>query len=327
MIVEVIGGADEHPQARVVDIDDLGRLHLALGEVTDEEADEVLRALRAGPAPGRRHRRPRRRGAARRGRAARDGAGLGRPLGRHGRERREQGLGRPTTARASRCTWRARPVPDPALDPVVRHGMQACAGCCGLGHCGDAPLTRQDVAVRMTSRHGFPIMTGTPGRPLSTELSEQLLSVAVDILAEEGWGRLNSDRIAARARAGKAGHLPALADHGRARPLRGEPVRPRHRRRRTAARCARTCAALVAALDPAAGPRGAGGGQPRRCGPARGGPARRSGRRPRCARSPPRSREIGRRAAERGEPIDAEPARAARLGARGVLVAALHRRR
>jgi AcrR family transcriptional regulator len=48
-------------------------------------------------------------------------------------------------------------------------------------------------------------MTGTPGRPLSNELSEQLLSVAVDILAEEGWGRLNSDRIAARARAGKAG--------------------------------------------------------------------------------------------------------------------------
>lgn len=48
-------------------------------------------------------------------------------------------------------------------------------------------------------------MTGTPGRPLSTELSEQLLTVAVDILAEEGWGRLNSDRIAARARAGKAG--------------------------------------------------------------------------------------------------------------------------
>ena len=44
-------------------------------------------------------------------------------------------------------------------------------------------------------------MTGTPGRPLSAELSEQLVAVAVDILAEEGWGRLNSDRIAARARA------------------------------------------------------------------------------------------------------------------------------
>jgi AcrR family transcriptional regulator len=40
---------------------------------------------------------------------------------------------------------------------------------------------------------------------LSSELSEQLLSVAVDILAEEGWGRLNSDRVAARAHAGKAG--------------------------------------------------------------------------------------------------------------------------
>jgi AcrR family transcriptional regulator len=48
-------------------------------------------------------------------------------------------------------------------------------------------------------------MSGAPGRPLSAELSEQLVSVAIDILAEEGWGRLNSDRIAARARAGKAG--------------------------------------------------------------------------------------------------------------------------
>ena len=48
-------------------------------------------------------------------------------------------------------------------------------------------------------------MTGTPGRPLSAELSEQLLSVAVDILADEGWSKLNSDRVAARARAGKAG--------------------------------------------------------------------------------------------------------------------------
>ena len=48
-------------------------------------------------------------------------------------------------------------------------------------------------------------MSGTPGRTLSPELSDQLLAVAVDILAEEGWGRLNSDRVAARARAGKAG--------------------------------------------------------------------------------------------------------------------------
>lgn len=59
----------------------------------------------------------------------------------------------------------------------------------------------------------------SPGRPLSAELSDQLVSVAVDILADEGWGRLNSDRVAARARAGKAGiyrrwpTMAALARH------------------------------------------------------------------------------------------------------------------
>ena len=42
MIVEVITGAEERPEARVVDVDDLGRLHLALGAVTDEEATEAL---------------------------------------------------------------------------------------------------------------------------------------------------------------------------------------------------------------------------------------------------------------------------------------------
>lgn len=42
MIVEVVGGAEEHPEARVVDVDNLSRLHLALGEVTDEEASAVL---------------------------------------------------------------------------------------------------------------------------------------------------------------------------------------------------------------------------------------------------------------------------------------------
>jgi len=58
-----------------------------------------------------------------------------------------------------------------------------------------------------------------PGRPLSSELSDQLVSVAMDILADEGWGRLNSDRVAARARAGKAGiyrrwpTMAALARH------------------------------------------------------------------------------------------------------------------
>jgi quercetin dioxygenase-like cupin family protein len=42
VIVEVIGGADERPKAQVVDVDDLSRLRLALGEVTDEEAAEAL---------------------------------------------------------------------------------------------------------------------------------------------------------------------------------------------------------------------------------------------------------------------------------------------
>ena len=46
MIVEVVGGAEEQPEARVVDVDNLTGLHLALGEVTDEEASEVLQ--RAG---------------------------------------------------------------------------------------------------------------------------------------------------------------------------------------------------------------------------------------------------------------------------------------
>ncbi|MGY1887135.1 MULTISPECIES: TetR-like C-terminal domain-containing protein [unclassified Blastococcus] len=70
-------------------------------------------------------------------------------------------------------------------------------------------------------------MSGTPGRPLSAELSEQLLAVAVDILADEGWGRLNSDRIAARARAGKAGiyrRWPSMAALARAAVSRFELV-------------------------------------------------------------------------------------------------------
>src|SRR5919206_937957 len=42
VIVEVVGGAEERPEARVVDVDNLKTLHLAIGEVTDEEAAEVL---------------------------------------------------------------------------------------------------------------------------------------------------------------------------------------------------------------------------------------------------------------------------------------------
>jgi hypothetical protein len=48
VIVEVVGGAEERPEVRVVDVDDLGRLHLALGEVTDEEADAALKEAGLG---------------------------------------------------------------------------------------------------------------------------------------------------------------------------------------------------------------------------------------------------------------------------------------
>ena len=43
MIVEVVGGADEVPEVQVADVDDLTRLHLAVGAVTDEEVDAALR--------------------------------------------------------------------------------------------------------------------------------------------------------------------------------------------------------------------------------------------------------------------------------------------
>ena len=76
----------------------------------------------------------------------------------------------------------------------------------------DCTVTTTDVPQRTSGAR-------PPGRPLSTELSGQLVAVAMDILADEGWGRLNSDRVAARARAGKAGiyrrwpTMAALARH------------------------------------------------------------------------------------------------------------------
>ncbi|SNR46059.1 TetR/AcrR family transcriptional regulator [Blastococcus mobilis] len=154
-------------------------------------------------------------------------------------------------------------------------------------------------------------MSGTPGRPLSSELSEQLLSVTVDILAEEGWGRLNSDRIATRARAGKAGiyrrwpTMAALVHHAVSRfrlvptPEGGDSLRedliflmacwtrPLDREERALASivgAARHDEKLCAALDEALV-------------------------RPLAAAVA----ELGRRAAERGEPI--EPERLSLLGA------------
>ncbi|MGY1856561.1 hypothetical protein [Modestobacter sp. SYSU DS0290] len=52
MIVEVITGADEVPEVQVADVEDLGRLHLALGALTDEEADRALRAAGLGRLDG-----------------------------------------------------------------------------------------------------------------------------------------------------------------------------------------------------------------------------------------------------------------------------------
>ena len=48
MIVEVIGGADEVPEVRVADVDDLARLHLAVGALTDEDVDRALREAGLG---------------------------------------------------------------------------------------------------------------------------------------------------------------------------------------------------------------------------------------------------------------------------------------
>lgn len=48
MIVEVVGGADQRPEVRVVDAEDLSRVILALGEVTDEEAGQALESAGLG---------------------------------------------------------------------------------------------------------------------------------------------------------------------------------------------------------------------------------------------------------------------------------------
>lgn len=48
MIVEVVGGAGSAPEVRVSSVDDLKHLHLAVGALTTEEADEALRAAGIG---------------------------------------------------------------------------------------------------------------------------------------------------------------------------------------------------------------------------------------------------------------------------------------
>jgi hypothetical protein len=48
MIVEVMGGTGEVPEVQVVDVDDLTRLHLAVGALTDEEVDSALQGAGLG---------------------------------------------------------------------------------------------------------------------------------------------------------------------------------------------------------------------------------------------------------------------------------------
>ncbi|WP_409331757.1 hypothetical protein [Trujillonella humicola] len=48
MIVEVVGGADQRPEVRVVDVDDLTSVFVAVGEVTDEEVGAALAAAGLG---------------------------------------------------------------------------------------------------------------------------------------------------------------------------------------------------------------------------------------------------------------------------------------
>ena len=108
MIVEVVAGAEERPEARVVDIDDLSRLHLAARRRSPTRRPrEVLQRAGLGRMEDGDTARPGRRGAARRRRAARDGRRLGDAVGRDGRARAQQGLALRRTARASGCTWRA----------------------------------------------------------------------------------------------------------------------------------------------------------------------------------------------------------------------------
>ena len=143
VIVEVIGGAEEHPEARVVDIDNLTALHLALGEVTDEEAAEVLERAGLGRFHDVGHGVPRRRGAAggrRTAATAPDWATRWDAMIANARTR----AGCRRTARASRCTSRAPPAPDPIphvrsrRDPSVQEpGVKSLPP----GHCGDSKDT------------------------------------------------------------------------------------------------------------------------------------------------------------------------------------------
>ena len=181
--------------------------------------------------------------------------------------------------------------------------------------------------MRMTTRHGIRRMTGDP-RAAAERRALRATGLGRGRHPRRGGLGSAQQRPDRRPGPGRQGrHLPALADDGRAGPARGRPVHPGRPSPRTAARCATTSRRWsrrwTRPLD-----------REERAAASLVGAARheedlRAGLdaalvRPLAAAVA----EIGaarRRAAV--EPIDAAPAGAAGLGARGVLVAALHRRR
>ena len=52
MIVEVVGGAGAAPQVRVSGVEDLARVHLAVGALTPEEVDQALQDAGLGRLTG-----------------------------------------------------------------------------------------------------------------------------------------------------------------------------------------------------------------------------------------------------------------------------------
>ena len=310
VIVEVIGGADERPEARVVDVDDLGRVRLALGEVTDEEAARGPRARRPRPAarrldgvPGRRRRcgRPPNRGPTgedwtRRwdemiAAARADGPALGR--------RRQP----------ARCPSRAPPGPEPS--PRVIGGSDSS------GH--DVCCAQDDEVPRTDDRH-----------PGAAAERRAVRATAEGRRRHPGRGRLEPAQQRPDRRPGARGqgrHLPPVALDARARARGGRRGSTSSRVPEDTGSLRGDLLALLRALDRAAGPAGARGGRDRRRGPLRRRPARRASTWPWCSRSTAAVTELGQRALEREEVLDAGAAAAARVGARGLLVAALHRHR
>ena len=91
MIVEVVTGAEERPEARVVDVDDLAGCTWRWARSPTRRPPRCCERAGLGRFQDAEHRVPGRRRAARRRRAAGHGAGLERAVGRDDRQARSQG--------------------------------------------------------------------------------------------------------------------------------------------------------------------------------------------------------------------------------------------